>query len=314
MLSRRKFLTLLGNGAAWSAASRLARAAPGLDPRAAQLRADLLAVLEGREIGFDLRRIDPDGFEYFRVQHNADELYPVASCFKAFLGLYYFWNTPRAEWRTELGSTLHSVVVYSNNTLTGTLLEDISARLDIYGNAIEKFNDFLLYRLGLRNGLFAWNWEGTITENLIDNRFAPSDERYVEIRGLRYAMDNLITAREMADGYAFLIRPFTLIGMDSAPQAAAAAAAALDLLAIPAGEYQSPIERVFADGYTGKDGVLPADQSAVGRVINDAGIVPVGDGLYIVSYLCAGEGEFLGLELLRQIAALLEAYEADRVS
>ncbi len=307
-LSRRAFLRLLGGGLAALAAGEhlvLARKPPARDIR---LRESILALLAGRDLGFDLRCVDPiDATEYLRIAHNAGRLYPVASAFKVLVVLYYLWNTPRDEWQTGEGSPAYSVAVYSSNTLTGSLLQQVGQRFDFFGNDIQKFNDFLIYVLGMENGLHSWNWPDSPTEEQTDSRFRPSEERFVEVYGLRYRMENLFTAADLARVYAMLINPDAYLdGVDIQYDAIAMTR---QLFAIPATNYLSPIERAFPQGYTGKDGTLPASDSAIGRVIVDAGIVEVGQSTYIISYMGAGEGEYFAIGFLRQVARLLDAYE-----
>lgn len=304
-VSRRTFLKLLGGAALAGGGSSLAWAAPGRpSPRITDLRNTLTDLIGDLAIGLDLRQIDPDsGDEYLRVQINADQLYPVASCFKTWLALYYLWYTPEDQQTYAEGSPVYSTVVFSNNTRTGTLIEQVGARINRYGNALEKFNDFLLFDVGLRNGLYRWSWEGNPVQDLVDTRFTPSlINRHITLNDERFLMDNLTTAADLADGYAFLLNP-----PDATYQQAAART--LELCAIPAAAFPSPIERAFEDAYIGKDGVLPADRSIIGRVINDAGIITVGDSTYILSFLCAGEGEWVGINILREVAAILRDFE-----
>lgn len=307
-LNRRTFLSLCGIGAASLFTPQIIHAAPRSPaPALTRLRERIAAVIGSREIGLDLRRINPEtNAEFFRISINAEKLYPVASCFKMFLVLYYFWHTPRPDWQYQENSPIYRVAVFSDNIMTAVVLDEVGGRIDIFGNAIQKFNDFLIYTLGIPNGLYRWNWEETVTEGLVDWRFAPSEERYVIAHGTRYRMDNLFTAADLANGYAMLLDPARFTDYDQADEAIAQT---LALLSIPAANYQSPIERVFPGGYTGKDGVLRADESAIGRVINDAGIVQVGGATYILSFMCAGEGEWVGLEVLRQIAQAIDEYE-----
>lgn len=273
-----------------------------------------------RAIAVDLRRIDSDGGEQFRVQVNAEALYPVASCFKAFSVLYYCWYMPYLLWSSPgEDSLLYRVAVLSSNLGTTTLLYDVAQRAPeiVPGrNAIEKFNDFLIYTLGLPNGIYRWSFgvdDGADDNPLstpppvdTDRRFEPSLERYTEVRGERYLMDNLFTAADLADGYAALLIVDPFPDVERAPTAIGVT---LDLLSIPYERFESPFERAFERGYTGKDGVLPATESAVGRVVNDAGIVEFGEGRYVIAFLCV-EGEFAALEVLREIRAAIEDYEA----
>lgn len=306
-MNRRRFLQWMGAGVLLTFCPyRLladVNSPPADVPRLAR---DLANLIGTREIGLDLRRMTPGGDELFRVQVNASELYPVASCFKAFLVLYYYWYTPRELWQDGENTPVRSVAVFSNNVQTGVLIDTLAQRLDYFGNAVQKFNDFGLYTLGLRNGMHTWNWPNTPTEGATDPRFAPSDRRYINFRGERVQMDNLYTAAEFADFYARLLRPSPF---PDYPAAAEAVARTLSLLSIPAESYESPFERAFPNGYTGKDGVLPVADSAVGRVINDAGILSIRNGTYVFAFMSAGESDVVSIRLLREIAALLEAFE-----
>lgn len=307
-INRRQFIRTCLNGAMLTLFPNLLHAdvasPPGDTPGLAR---EIINRIGTREIGLDLRRMDAQGGEVFRVQINADALYPMASCFKAFLVLYYYWYIPRDLWLDAPGTPLHSVAVYSNNVQTGVLLDRVGQRLNYFGNAIQKFNDFGLYTLGLRNGLHSWNYPNTPTENRTDARFAPSESRVVDLRGGPVRIDNVYTAAELADFYARLIQPDPF---PEFPAAREAVARTLRLLSIPAEVYESPFERSFAGGYTGKDGVLPSRDSAAGRVLNDAGILTIGGATYICAFMSAGESESVSISLLREVAGLLEAYES----
>jgi hypothetical protein len=313
-ISRRLLLKTLGAGIAAMSLPGALRADPRRpvsSPAAAELDAlesDFWNTIGSLEIGLDLRRVDrASGEELFRLQINADKLYPVASCFKIFLVLYYFWHTPRAAWDYGPGSPVYRTAVFSDNVMTAVLLDEMARYITFYGNAIQKFNDFLIFTMEMEQGLYSWNWENSRTVFQTDSRFAASSQRYVEVRGLRYAMDNLTTAADLANGYARLLQPATFTNYE---HAAEAIEHTLELFSIPASNYQSPFERVFPQGYTGKDGVLPARDSAIGRVINDAGIIQMQNGTYILTFLCAGEGEYVGLQVLRQLAASLRGFDA----
>lgn len=320
-ISRR---TLLKSAGAGLVLALLPRVAPPLahaqTPPQVRLVDAINRAIGNRMIGFDLRRIDEEGVEQFRVQVNADRLYPVASCFKAFTVLYYCWYMPYLLWSSpDEESLLYRVAVSSSNIGTTSLLYEVAPRVPnlVPGrNAIEKFNDFLVYTLGLPNGIYRWSFgvdtgeeSGTLSTPPpvdTDRRFEPSLTRYVEVRGERYLMDNLFTAADLADGYALMLLPDSFPDVD---RAATAIDVTLDLLSIPFEDYESPFERVFERSYVGKDGVLPAADSPVGRVINDAGIVQFGEGRYVIAFLCL-EGEFAALEVLGEIRAAIEAYEA----
>lgn len=288
------------------------QAAPGRPPPSVQrLQNALMELIGGLEIGLDLRHLHPeDGTTYWRIGINAEKLYPVASCFKAPLLLYYFWYTPPGAWQTREGFPAHSVAVFSNNLLTGTLMQQVAGHVETFGNPIQKFNDFLLFRLGFTNGLYSWNWEGSPTQGLLDDRFAPSPQRYVEAFGRQHRMDNIVTAAELANFYALLLHPNPFPATETVllPDVITAT---LDLLAIPAPEYEAPLERTTVESYIGKDGVIPAEDSSVGRVINDAGIITVGGQTFVLAYLCAGEGEATAISVLRQVVTLLEQYVSE---
>ncbi len=308
IFDRRTFLKLMGTGALLNLIPQIVLADTAASPaQNIQLTEAITTLIGDLEIGLDLRRMNPDSTEQFRIQTHADELYPVASSFKCFLVLYYFWNTPQAEWQFGEDTPIRSVAVFSNNVQTGFVLDEVGRRIDYYGNAIQKFNDFLLFTLGLTNGMYSWNWPNTPTQGYADDRYAPSSTRFVQHRGAAVPMDNLFTTTEFADFYARLLQPDPF---PDYPDSQAAVAATLELLSIPAESYESPFERTFGVPYTGKDGVLPASDSAIGRVINDAGILPINGTNYVCSFMCAGEGEFLGLNILREIAALLEDFES----
>ena len=83
----------------------------------------------------------------------------------------------------------------------------------------------------------------------------------------------------------------------------------LELFAIPAEGYESPIERAWG-AYIGKDGVIPAADSPVGRVTNDAGIVVVGETPYVIAAMSAS-GEYRFVESLRDILQAVEVFEAE---
>ena len=307
-LQRRSFLKLLGTGAvAVPALSALPTLAAGSTTATAALattsadtmtraqmiesmRASLLPLFEGKEMALEFFRIASDGTEDFRIQINNHELYPVASVFKSFLALYYFVNTPRDEWQYQQGSRVYSVVVYSNNGQSGQLLAEMGRRVEGPGNAIEKFNDFLLNVMGLTNGMYSWNWPGTPTVGLGDERFLPTQERQIWIRTLSESISNVWTAADLAIGWEFISR------FNESPYAddehfREAIRITRELCAIPANDYRSPIEKVLNSGYIGKDGTLPLGDINVGRVINDAGIVRVPTGEYVISFMSAGENE-----------------------
>jgi len=304
--SRRTFLKLMGGTSL--AFPMMAYAAPDSPPaKFRRLEERVSTLLAGENIGFDLRAVSfDDGYEFFRITKNAYTLYPVASCFKALAVLYYLWYTPRELWQLTDDSPVFRVAVYSNNPLTGNLLQETAQYAWHSGNAIEKFNNFVSEVLRIPAGIYRWNWAGSPTGETTDERFASSLEtRYVEQAGVRHEMDNLYTPNNLAEFYLRLLQRGRFDAVH--PQAQEAVDTTRWLLSLQADEYQSFIERVWGE-YIGKDGVIPAEDSPVGRVTNDAGIVQVGSSTYIISAMYT-DGEFRFLELLRGVFDALREYE-----
>jgi hypothetical protein len=275
-------------------------------PRWSRLRESLIDIIGRRHIGLDLRHLSSRDTPLARIAINADNLYPTASCFKSLAGLYYFWSVPQLQWDASPGTAVFSTVVNSSNTRTGDLLDQVAGYVNVYGNPVQKFNDFVLYTMGLKSGLYQWNWPGNPIEGIVDRRFEPVGERLMMLDGMGYRVDNLTTAAELADSYAFMLNPPTDLS-----HAQAASEAALELLSIPStDEYKSPFERVGFVGYTGKDGILPQGMLAAGNVVADAGIISVGVDRYILSFLSVGQSEYSAIEALRAIANRLIDYSS----
>lgn len=310
MLSRRHFLRLLGSAAVLAAGRVRAQDWEVESPVVTRMREHLQWVIGGMGMALDFRAIDQAQNEMFRIQINADNLQPVASCFKAFILPYYFLNTPVDEWVYDDNSVLYSMVVHSNNAATGVVLDNVARRVAGDENAVVKFNNFLL-QIGLSGGLHSWNWEGSPTSGLTDPRFAPSlvNGRVVRLRGQAYQVDNAFTAADLARGHDFITRGEFFTSSDEVREALRVSK---ELLSIPstATGYQSPIERVFAPGYTGKDGILPASDIQTGRVVNDAGAITAGPDTYIIAFMSAGESESVALDVLREVIGQMDVYEA----
>ncbi len=258
-------------------------------------------------MALDFRCINRQHDEEFRIQINASNLYPVASCFKAFLVLDYFLNTPQSEWVYGEFSTVYRTAVHSDNTATGVLLDEMAQRIPGRQNAIEKFNDFMHAIIGLSSGLHTWNWPNTPVLGSRDPRFAPSETRQVFVDGQAYLVDNVFTAADLGRGYDFLLRGeyFT-----QSPILRDAIHMTRTLLSIPASDYQSPIERVYEAGYMGKDGILPSRDVATGRVVNDAGVISLNDRAYILAFLSASESESTAISVLREVVGQIDVYES----
>lgn len=276
-------------------------------PLVTSIREHLEAVFSGLNMALDFRRINARYDEEFRIQINGFNLYPVASCFKAFLVLCYFLHTPQSEWAYDESSPIYRTAVYSDNTDTGVVLDEVARRVPGHQNPIEKFNNFLHSTIGLTSGLRTWDWPDTPVVGLTDPRFAPSVTRQVLVDGQAFSVDNIFTAADLGHGYDFLARGehFT-----PSPVLREAIRMTKTLLSIPAPEYQSPIERVYAGGYMGKDGILPGRDVATGRVVNDAGVLSVGSSAYLIAFMSAGESESTAIVVLREVVGQIEVYEA----
>jgi hypothetical protein len=276
-------------------------------PLVTSIREYLASVFGQQNMALDFRCINAHHDEEFRIQINASHLYPVASCFKAFLALYYFFYTPQIEWDYGDSSVVYRTVVFSDNTQTGVLLAEMGERVAGPLNAVEKFNDFLHMPLGLSNGLHTWDWPNTPVAGIRDPRFTPTPTRQVYIDGQSFPVDNAFTAADLARGYDFLLRGESFT---QSPVLRDAIQATKSVLSIPATDYQSPIERAYPPGYMGKDGILPSRDIATGRVVNDAGIVALPDRSYILAFMCAGESESTAIAVLRQIVSQIDIYES----
>lgn len=309
-MNRRCFLRMIGAAALWGAGRASAYDWYAETPLAASIRRELESVFRGLSMALDFRCINSRQDEEFRIQINAHQLFPVASCFKAFVVLYYFLNIPPNEWDADEYTPLYRMAVFSDNVATGVVLDNVSRRVSGSANAIEKFNNFLLNIVGLENGLHTWKWERTPTVGLSDPRFAPSDDRVVRVRGIDYQVDNVFTAADLARGYDFITRGEFFTQSSEFREAVRATKA---LLSIPAGDvYRSPIERVYPAGYMGKDGVLPASDVAVGRVIDDAGALKAGDNTYLIAFMSAGDSESTAINVLREVVRQIDIYERNR--
>lgn len=310
MIDRRRFLKLYGTMLlSLPLARTLAQDWEAETPLVASVRQTLEAAFAGYTMALDLRGINAANDEEFRVQINAFNLYPVASCFKAFLALYYYYYIPPDAWQDGQGTALHSAVVFSNNVATGTVLADVADWVRGEQNAIQKFNNFLT-RIGMTNGLRTWNWPLAPTVGLFDERFAPSPSRQVVGKdGQRYDVDNAFTAADLARGYDILARGAAFARSEQMRNAIIAANA---LLALPNPDYRSPIEFVFPEGYQGKDGILPVGDIPIGRVVNDAGVLRLGAGRYIVAFMSAGESESRARAALQEVINQIRQYESRR--
>ncbi|MGV2437217.1 MAG UNVERIFIED_CONTAM: HAD hydrolase-like protein [Anaerolineae bacterium] len=88
------------------------------------LQRDLNAIIGEANMGIDVMRLLWNGTqldEVYRIQHNATQRFPSASCFKAWLTAYYYTFVPPTAWQDQPGTPLYQAIVNSNNTDTGTV-------------------------------------------------------------------------------------------------------------------------------------------------------------------------------------------------
>jgi hypothetical protein len=278
-------------------------------PLVQSMRLELEAAIGTRKMALDFRCFNRRQDELFRIQINAFDLYPVASCFKSMLVLYYFLTVPEAEWDADRFTPLYRMAVYSDNVATGTILDNVARRVEGPGNPIEKFNDFLRRTIGLLNGLHTWNWPGNPVRGFSDPRYMPSlsTGRVVWKNDVYHMVDNVFTAADLSRSHDFVVRGQHFSQIERFRRAARAT---IGLLSIPADNgYRSPIERVYPDGYMGKDGILPSDNLELGRVVNDAGAITLGGHTYIIAFMSAGESESTAIDVLRGVVRQMDVYE-----
>ncbi|MFZ4828726.1 MAG: hypothetical protein ACOYLB_15355 [Phototrophicaceae bacterium] len=278
------------------------------------LQRDLNAIIGEANIGIDVTRLLWKGaqlYEVYRIQHNPSQLFPSASCFKVWLTSYYYTFVPPDAWQDQAGTPLYNAIVNSNNTDTGKVLAEVG-ELQRFGNAIQKFNDYLTTDLLLQHGIYTWGWEGNPVMGQVDERFAMTAERSVIVRGIPHQVANVTTAVDMMRGYYQLL---TRAHPADGSLRSQIASRALRLLSIPSDdlEYASPIERVVGrGGYIGKDGALPLGNLTAGTVLNDVGIVADERGFTLVAFLCVGESQFTAQNALTQTLDRLRQYEDEK--
>lgn len=279
------------------------------------LQRDLDAIIGEANIGIDVMRLLWKGeqlHEVYRIQKNPSQLFPSASCFKAWLAPYYYTFVPVDEWQDQDGTPLHNAIVNSNNTETGVVLATVG-EFQLFGNAIQKFNDYLQTDLLLQHGIYNWNWEGNPVMGQLDERFAMTEDRSVIVRGITHQVANVTSAVDMLRGYHLLL---TRAQRADGTRRSQIASRALRLLSIPSDdlEYASPIERVVGrGGYTGKDGALPVGNVTAGTVLNDAGILTDERGFTLLACLCVGESQFTAQNVLTQTLNRLRQYEDEKI-
>jgi hypothetical protein len=281
------------------------------------LQRTILDEVGGRNIGVDVGRYVQDGDgtrEIYRAGVNQDALRPTASCFKAWVVLYYYTLTPTTAWDDGPGTPLYNVAVNSHNVATGRVIKDVG-QYQTFGNDIEKFNDFLLYGMNMVHGIASWGWEGNPLVGFVDERFVPQGERVVTSRGTTHAINNVTSAADSLNGYRELFRRTYAADSDSfSGNIQARRRAALRTMQMLSrggdGEYESPLERVLGRGvYVGKDGILREGDTTAGRVINDAGFVPQENGVIGLAFFSVGESEFSAMQILEKITTAVYAVE-----
>ncbi len=262
----------------------------------AQIQEQLEESLAGRNMALDLRALADGRDELFRIQVNADRLMPVASCFKAFVVPWYYLHVPPHDQEDGPDSAMWDMAVHSGNYFAAVVLDQVAGLVPGEGNALEKFNDFLL-SIGMQNGIFAWGIGPTL--GLYDLRYQPSGStgRLVNIGEREFWIFNVFTASDLAQGYDFIARGERY---SSGANVAEALRRTRSLLGIPEKRFRSPIERVFAPGYIGKQGVILANEIPTGFVFNDAGLLDFGPRQYVLAFMSVAERESIALAALRE--------------
>lgn len=279
------------------------------------LQQDLDAIVGEANIGIDVMRLLWKGeqlHEVYRLQKNPAQLFPSASCFKAWLAPYYYTFVPTDEWQDQDGTPLYNAIVNSNNTETGVVLATVG-EFQSFGNAIQKFNDYLQTDLLLQHGIYNWNWAGNPVIGQLDERFAMTEARSVVVRGITHQVANVTSVVDMIRGYQQLL---TRAHPADGTLRSEIASRSLRLMAIPSDdlEYASPIERVVGrGGYIGKDGALPIGNITAGTVLNDAGILTDERGFTLLAFLCVGESQFTAQNVLTQTLNRLRQYEDEKI-
>lgn len=275
------------------------------------LETRLQQIINNATIGLEIRRIDwARGESDFIIGNNPRTYFPVASCFKALVVLYYLTATPVEEWQTDEGDPAYRVAVFSNNPLTGELLTQTAERRPGSGNPIVKFNTWVQNALGIESGIVSWDWPNSPTIGWNDRRYSATSEQAVNYRGQSFLVNNIYRPYDLGQFWSHLLSLKPLYGWRNAD---VAPRRTLELFSIPAPNYQSPIERAWG-AYIGKDGVIPAEDTPIGaRVVNDSGIVLVGHVPYVVTAMSL-EGEYHLVETLKRVMEEVNNYEARQPS
>lgn len=161
-LSRRRFLSLLGAGVLAPLLPMLQSGGPTDWDRETDLACSIREI-SGKlarqpRHGARLPRINGNYDQEFKIQIRADFLYPVASCFKAWIALYYYPIPHQTNGRIKRAHRFTATIVFSSNSESGTVLADVARRAPGTGNPIEKFNNFLWTTVGMSNGQYSRDW------------------------------------------------------------------------------------------------------------------------------------------------------------
>lgn len=309
MISRRTFLKFIGAGSLAFAAPRLL-SAQFENPDVRLLEGRLQQIIDKATIGLEVRRIDwTRGESEFIIGNNPKTYFPVASCFKALVVMYYLANTPIEQWQTDEGDPAYRVAVFSNNPLTGELLAQTAEHYPGRANPIVKFNTWVRDALGIESGIVSWDWPNSPTMGWNDRRYSATVEQAVNYRGRAVLVDNIYRPYDLGEFWSYLLALRPLYGWRNAQDVTRRT---LELFSIPAPSYQSPIERAWDAGYIGKDGVIPAEDTPIGaRVVNDSGIILVGHVPYVITAMSL-EGEYHLVETLKRVMEEITNYEANR--
>lgn len=314
-LNRREALKLMAGSAAafsfsfwrpgWAEAAPRRLDEPGV---VREIRRTLRAAFQDHEMALYFSHLESSQTENFVIEIQPDRLYPMASSFKSAAVLYYYLNTPEEDWDDELGTSVYSMAVFSNNQKTGYVLAEVAKRLK-YDNPIIAFNNFLLDYLGLHYGLFGWTFQefATPTNGYEDPRF---DSENVPADNLALHGVNHSSVVEIAQIFRFMAEAENDARWESDPHFQKSILASRQLLSIPIQEYISSLERAIAytDHYS-KDGTLrPIDVGTTVR--NDAGVWLMEDGgAYLISFMSATENDETVNNVLQQVAESIRMYQ-----
>ena len=320
-VSRREFLKYLGALAAAGAVSRL-----GIQPTFAQdeeliyerlldLYIDKLerphlaplnelytGAMDSRPIGMILHNLTEN---QLLVAVQTEQLMPVASAFKAGVLMYFIhqvdpavWNSVpveywlaqdddelpeeyRAAWREHayILRDLNQMIMISDNPATGRVLGYV-ARLQGSDQPLMLFNDWSHNVVGVSqlSALSSWNHGVPGDMDVVDQRYTG---RVTNIRYNLVPYENLMTPRDLGLYYVWMLKI-----MDADQQQVCR-----QVLSLIANDRRGNLEKLaFNNGgisYS-KNGALSADESGVGTVITDAGLIELEDGhLYLVAFLSA---------------------------